>query len=195
VAGWTSASASRHRGHNHRTSSQSRRSDERKRRFERARTLNWWRRARLSSRRSLRVDEADWTLAPVRKTSRIARRVPRGDRNVNIFARPRFWRDTGRFDRSDTISESSGPSRRPGAVPRRSVRRTDQLGSQTPPGSPAAGLGWLLHEFVCVSHPQRRSTVMRVADVASADVSLAERLGSTPGCPLASPRTHRAPRP
>ena len=39
------------------------------------------------------------------------------------------------------------------------------------------------------------STVMRVADVASADVSPAGRLGSTPGCPLASPRIHRAPRP
>jgi hypothetical protein len=94
VAGWTSAIASRHRGHNHRQSSQSRRSDGRKRRFERARTLNWWPKARLSSRRSLRVDEADWTAAPVRKTSRIARRVARGDGNVNIFARPRFWRGT-----------------------------------------------------------------------------------------------------
>jgi hypothetical protein len=47
--------------------------------------INWWRRARLSSRRSLRVDEADWTAAPVRKTSRIARRVPSGDANVNDF--------------------------------------------------------------------------------------------------------------
>jgi hypothetical protein len=42
----------------------------------------------------LRVDEADWTAAPARKTSRIARRVPRGDGDVNIFARPRFWRGT-----------------------------------------------------------------------------------------------------
>jgi hypothetical protein len=94
VAGWTSASASRHRGHNHRKSSQSRRSDGRKRRFERARTLNWWRRARLSSRRSLPVDEADRTAAQVRETSRIARRVAIGDANVNDFARPQYWRGT-----------------------------------------------------------------------------------------------------
>src|SRR5439155_14967686 len=58
-------------------------SDGRKRRFERARTPSWWRRARVSSRRSLRVARADRTAAPVRKTSRIARRVPSGDANVN----------------------------------------------------------------------------------------------------------------
>ena len=75
--------ASRHRGHNHRSSSHSRRSDGRKRRFERARTLNWWRRARVSNRRSLRVDEVDRTAAQFRETSRIARRVTIGDANVN----------------------------------------------------------------------------------------------------------------
>jgi len=100
VAGWTSTSASLHLGHNHRKNSQSRRSDGRKRRFERARTPSWWRRARVSSRRSLRVARADRTAAPVRKTSRIARRVPSGDANVNdccpdaILARHRRARRT-----------------------------------------------------------------------------------------------------
>src|SRR3989442_249924 len=65
--------------------SQSTRSDGRKSRFERASTLNWWRRAKFSSRRSLRVDQADRTAAPVPKTSRIARRVPSGDATVNDF--------------------------------------------------------------------------------------------------------------
>jgi hypothetical protein len=82
VAGWTSTSASRHRGHHHRNSRQSRRSEGRKRRFERARTLNWWRRARLSSRRSPHVDDADRTAAQRRETSRIARRVAIGDTHV-----------------------------------------------------------------------------------------------------------------
>ena len=44
VAGWTSTSASLHRGHNRRKPSQSRRSHERKRRSERASTPGWWRR-------------------------------------------------------------------------------------------------------------------------------------------------------
>jgi len=52
---WTSTSASLHRGHTHRNNS---RSAGRKRRFERARTPNWWCRARLSSRRSVRVVRA-----------------------------------------------------------------------------------------------------------------------------------------
>jgi hypothetical protein len=41
--------------HNHRKHSQNRRSAGRKRLFERARTPSWWRRARVSSRRSRRV--------------------------------------------------------------------------------------------------------------------------------------------
>ena len=94
VAGWTSTSASRHRGHNHRKNSQSRRSAGRKRRFERARTPSWWRRARVSSRRSLRVAGADRTAARVLKTSRIGCRVPTGDANVNDFGRTRYWRGT-----------------------------------------------------------------------------------------------------
>ena len=85
VAGWTSTSASRHRGHNHRKNSQNRRSAGRKRLFERARTPSWWRRARVSSRRSRRVARADRTAAPVLMTARIARRVPTGDANVNDF--------------------------------------------------------------------------------------------------------------
>ena len=85
VAGWISTSASRHRGHNHRKNSQNRRSAGRKRLFERARTPSWWRRARVSSRRSRRVARADRTAAPVLMTARIACRVPTGDANVNDF--------------------------------------------------------------------------------------------------------------
>jgi hypothetical protein len=72
VAGWTSTSACRHRGHNHRNNSHSSRSAWRKRRFERARTPNWWCRARLSSRRSVRVVRADPTAEPILKPSCIA---------------------------------------------------------------------------------------------------------------------------
>src|SRR5262245_45885432 len=85
VAGWTSTSASLHPGHNQRNNSQNSRSDRRKRRFERARTLSWWRSASVSSRRSRRVAGADRAAALVLKTSRIARRVPSGDANVNNF--------------------------------------------------------------------------------------------------------------
>jgi hypothetical protein len=85
VAGWISTSASRHRGHNHRKNNQNRRSAGRKRLFERARTPSWWRRARVSSRRSRRVARADRTAAPVLMTARIACRVPAGDANVNDF--------------------------------------------------------------------------------------------------------------
>jgi hypothetical protein len=74
VPGWTSTSASRHRGHNHRNNSHNRRSAGRKRLFERARTPSWWRRARISSRRSRRVARADWTAVPVVMTARIQRR-------------------------------------------------------------------------------------------------------------------------
>ena len=43
------------------------------------------RRARVSSRRSLRVAWADRTVAPVLMTARIACRVPSGDADVNGF--------------------------------------------------------------------------------------------------------------
>ena len=94
VAGWISTSASRHRGHNQRKNSHNRRSAGRKRLFERARTPSWWRRARISSRRSRRVARADWTAAPALMTARIACRVPAGDANVNDFGRTQYWRGT-----------------------------------------------------------------------------------------------------
>jgi hypothetical protein len=103
VAGWTSTSTSLHRDHNHRKNIQSTRSDGRKSRFERASTLNWWRRAKFSSRRSLRVDQADRTAAPVPKTSRIARRVPSATPPSMIFARTRYWRGTGIAGQSDGV--------------------------------------------------------------------------------------------
>ena len=89
VAGCTRTSASRHRGHNHRKNSHNRRSAGRKRLFERARTPSWWRRARISSRRSRRIARADWTAAPVVMTARIVRRVLAGAADVNDF-----WPDT-----------------------------------------------------------------------------------------------------
>jgi alpha-beta hydrolase superfamily lysophospholipase len=85
VAGWISTSATRHLGQNHRKNSQNRRSVRRKRLFERARTPSWWRRARVSSRRSRRGTRADRTAAPVLMATRTARRVPAGDANVNDF--------------------------------------------------------------------------------------------------------------
>ena len=85
MAGRTRTSASLHRGHNHRNNSQSSRSVGRKRRCERARTPSWWRRARVSSRRSVRVAWAAQTAAPVLKPPRIGCRVPSGDANVNNF--------------------------------------------------------------------------------------------------------------
>jgi hypothetical protein len=74
VAGWTSTSASLHRGHHRRKHSQNSRSDGRKRRSARARTPSWWRSARHSRRRSLRVDRAVRSAATVRTASRIARK-------------------------------------------------------------------------------------------------------------------------
>ena len=85
VAGWINTSASRRRGHDHRKSSQNRRSAGRKRLLERARTPSWWRSARVSSRRSRRVAPADRTAAPVLMTARVACRVPTGEANVNDF--------------------------------------------------------------------------------------------------------------
>ena len=85
-AGWTSTSASLHRGHNHRNNSQSRRSAARKRRCERARTPSWWRRASVSSRRSIRVAWAALAEEAVLEPPRIGCRVPSGDPNVKVFA-------------------------------------------------------------------------------------------------------------
>ena len=85
-AGWTSTSASLHRGHNHRNNSQSRRSAARKRRCERARTPSWWRRASVSSRRSIRVAWAALAEEAALEPPRIGCRVPSGDPNVKVFA-------------------------------------------------------------------------------------------------------------
>ena len=95
VAGWTSTSAFLHRGHNRRSNSQSSRSVARKRRCERARTLSWWRRASVSSRRSIRFAWAGLAVAAVLKPPRIACRVPSNDANVNGFCRTGYWRATG----------------------------------------------------------------------------------------------------
>jgi len=94
VAGRTSTSASLHRGHNHRNNNQSSRSVWRKRRCERARTPSWWRRASVSSRRSVRVACAAGTVPPVLMEPRIGCRVPSGDASVNDFARTEYWRAT-----------------------------------------------------------------------------------------------------
>ena len=75
-------SASLHRGHNCRNTSQSRRSDGRKRRFERTSTCSWWRRARISSSRSRRVDRANRIATTIRTTSSIARRMASYRANV-----------------------------------------------------------------------------------------------------------------
>lgn len=83
VAGRTSSSAFRHRGHHRRQHSQSRRSEARKRRSERARTPSWWCRARFSSSRSLRVNTAERSAATARKASRIACRMASRCANVN----------------------------------------------------------------------------------------------------------------
>ena len=90
VAGWINTSASRHRGQNHRKDSHSSRSVGRKRRFERVRTPSWWRRARVSSSRSVRVAWAARTAAPILKPPRIACRLPSGDANVNGFCLDRI---------------------------------------------------------------------------------------------------------
>jgi hypothetical protein len=115
VAGWSSTSASRHRGHNHRKNSQNSRSAGRKRLFERARTPSWWRRARVSSRRSRRVTRADRTGPPVlMTTARIACRVPVGDANVNDL-----WAHA-------ILARHSGPCRRwMRALPRRAPHAGD----------------------------------------------------------------------
>ena len=61
-----------HRGDTRRKISHSRQSDARKRRFRRAGTANWCRRARISSRRPRRVDNANRIAASVRMTCCIA---------------------------------------------------------------------------------------------------------------------------
>src|SRR5436189_458695 len=111
-------------GHNHRKNSQSRRSDGRKRRFERARTPSWWRRARVSSRRSLRVARADRTAAPVRKTSRIARRVPSGDANVNDYCPDAIL---ARHTRCTMISQLNVLATELGELPAKALERPDAI--------------------------------------------------------------------
>jgi hypothetical protein len=85
VSGWTSVSDSLHRGHNRRKHTHSRRSDGRKCRSGRASTPRWWRRARCSSKRSLRADRADLSAVTVRKASRIACRMASRYANFNEF--------------------------------------------------------------------------------------------------------------
>jgi hypothetical protein len=75
---------------------QSRRSVGRKRRCERTRMPSWWRRARVSSRRSVRVAWAARSVAPALKPPRIACRVPSGDASVNGFVWTGYWRATSR---------------------------------------------------------------------------------------------------
>jgi hypothetical protein len=58
---------------------------QRKRPCGRVRTPSWWRRARVSSRRSIRVAGVGRPAAPVLKPPRIACRVPTGDADVNGF--------------------------------------------------------------------------------------------------------------
>jgi hypothetical protein len=94
VAGWTSTNACLHRRHNRRKISQSRRSVGRRRRSERASTPHRWRSARVWSRRSLRVDNADRSAATCRKASRTARRMASHRTNVNNYCRTRYWRGT-----------------------------------------------------------------------------------------------------
>ena len=77
-----------------RKQSQRRRSDGRKRRSERPRTPSWWRRARISRRRSLRVHGADRSPATIHMAARIARRMASNDATSTFFAWTQFWRGT-----------------------------------------------------------------------------------------------------
>src|SRR6267378_5127801 len=61
------------------------RADGRKRRSDRRSTPNWWRRARLSRTRSLRVDRTDQSAATVRKASRKAIEWPAAARTSTSF--------------------------------------------------------------------------------------------------------------
>jgi hypothetical protein len=101
VAGWTSMRASFHCGHHRRKHTQRRRSDGRKRRFERARTPSWCRRARIWRSRSVRADTTDRSTATIRNALRMAHRVTSSRAKVNdIFASflpvREYWRRTGR---------------------------------------------------------------------------------------------------
>jgi hypothetical protein len=75
----------------------------RKRLLERARTPSWWRRARISSRRSRRLARPDWLSAPALMTARIACKVMAGDANVNDFGRTQYWRGTANAQRLTPI--------------------------------------------------------------------------------------------
>ena len=97
VAGWTNTSASRHRGHTLRRHIQNKRSEGRKRRSERERTPSWWRRARISRRRSLRVHRAERSTATVRNAYRMGRRMAGSSAHVNDFL---LGRDNGEGQRS-----------------------------------------------------------------------------------------------
>ncbi len=112
VAGWTRTSASLHRGHNQRNNSQSSRSVEQKRRCERARTPSWRRRARVSSRRSVRVATAARTAAPVVKPPGIACRVPTGDHNVNDFCQDAILASHNHGSRTDLSLGKDAPTPR-----------------------------------------------------------------------------------
>jgi hypothetical protein len=120
VAGRTSTSASLHRGHNHRNNNQSSRSVGRKRRCERARTPSWWRRASVSSRRSVRVACAAGTVPPVLMEPRIGCRVPGGDASVNDFPE----RNIGEPQVADTAGRVSPYGARGGQRASRTRRRT-----------------------------------------------------------------------
>jgi len=61
------------------------RADGRKRRSDRRSTPSWWRRARLSRTRSLRVDRTDQSAATVRKASRKAIEWPAAARTPTSF--------------------------------------------------------------------------------------------------------------
>ena len=62
-----------------------RRSDGRKRRSERPRTPTWWRRARISRRRSLRAHRADRSAATNQLAALIAGRMASNCAHVNDF--------------------------------------------------------------------------------------------------------------
>jgi hypothetical protein len=83
VAGWTSTSASLHRGQNRCKQIRSKRSGARNRRSERARTPSWWRSARISQKTSKRVNRADRSAATIRTASRIGCRIAKRYASVN----------------------------------------------------------------------------------------------------------------
>ena len=90
VAGWTSTNACLHGIHDRRNNSHNRRSEARKRRFERARTANWCRKASLakvSTRQHGQPDGGDRS-----NTSRIALRVLVAALRSNDSCLTKYWR-------------------------------------------------------------------------------------------------------